>query len=369
MVFIMNLNDLKYGVLRFYIEYGFLFVKSDKPKIHELDNSKYNQKPLYNQVLIKGIPNIDNYIPKDSYKRYNKEKKHDKPIFHKKTYELGFKSFLSFIKPFIQDKNIINYYNRYFNIFDELNKTFEFKKVYKINLNSIDLEKLNKTYLLFKNDLDFKNNNIKVSFIKYDEFIKNTCLKSSPLIHNDLKYNFDTNRNYNKNNDLLNDIIIIVEILGYDEKYNYLLVNRRCYADILKTINLNKVSWYNKKHDKLFRKIKKYQYTFIDIDSKYNDILKNLNDNKKELKYLDKKLDYLKKELLLLIKSKKTNNDRFNKLNKDFETKLIQFNDLQDKLIYLDELLIELDRKNDEFINNQLEYNKNYSLRLKTYLD
>lgn len=367
MVFIMNLNDLKYGVLRFYIEYGFLFVKSNK-KIYELDNTKFTKEPLYNQVLIKGIPTIDNYIPKDTYKRYNKDKKHDNPIFHKKHYEIGFKSFLNFIKPYINDKNIVNYYDRVFNIYDELNKTFEFKKVYKINLNSIDLEKLNKTYLLFKNGLNYDSNDIKISFIKYDEFLKSVFIKSNGFIHNDLKYNFNV-RPYNDKNKVLNDFIIIVEKLGYDEKYNYIYCNRRCYVDILKTIELNNVEWYNKKQDKLFNKIRQYQYTFIDIDSKYNDILSSLNDNQKELKRLDKRLEFIKKELILLIKSKKTNNKRFTKLNTEFEEKLIEFNNLQDRLIYLDELLIELDKKNDEFISNQLEYNKNYSLRLKTYLD
>lgn len=344
------------------------YLKNDK-KIYQFDNSKFNSKPIYNEFLIKGLPFVDNFIPKDNYKKFNKDKPFDKPIYHKKHYQIGFNSFLSFIKPFINDKNIVNYYNQKINLFNDLNTTFEYKQVFKINLNSIDIEKLNKKHLLFKNDLNLLNLRIKVNFYRYDEFISNVFLKSNFKIHNDIKYNLGTNRDYKKGNEFLKHIIIVVEVLNHDEKYNYILCNRKCYADILNLLSINTIQWYDKKNDKLYRAIKSKQYTYIDINDRHDELLKQLKQLKRQYKKLDKKASFYRKELKLLINSNKTNSARFDKLNNKFDSLVNQLNDIDNDLTDINDELILLDKKNDEFLNNIVDEKINYSLKLKSYLD
>ena len=101
----------------------------------------FNGKPYY----ISGLPFIDNKYLNPYNKRQN-----DKFFNHlnyqfidlrinNKVYQVGFKSFLSFIKPYIKSSNFTDYYNRFTNYNDlqlvnDLNKTFKQEKVYKINL-------------------------------------------------------------------------------------------------------------------------------------------------------------------------------------------------------------------------------------------
>ena len=86
----------------------------------------------------------------------------------------------------INMKNFVDYYGRLSVPVDSipiaalaegLQMTFKNDKVYKISLRNIDLEKLNKTYLLFKGDL--KTGERKFTFMFFDEFIKNIPVKSS----------------------------------------------------------------------------------------------------------------------------------------------------------------------------------------------
>lgn len=353
--------------------------KSNLPIIDRLKGCTYDiinfkGKPYY----ISGLPYIDNVYLNPYNKRTNDKffnhlnyKVYQIPITKTKLNQVGFKSFLSFIKPYIKASNFNDYYNRLDNEFKDLelmkslDNTFKNKKVFKISLSDIDIEKLNKKYLFFKNDL--KVGQYRINFIKYDEFLKSVRIKSNYKKYQLLNDEF-YNNSYSNYNYLFNSIIIVVEKLDYDDKFNFILCNQVVKIDLLKTIHLNKVNWYKSSQDKLLKDIKSRRYEFLSYDDKKDELLKKLKSLKKEFKRLDKKLDLLRKELEL--KEKYNRKDKlYTKQLGQFKSLNYQFNDIQDELININNELLELDKKDDEYKNNLLDYSNNLSLRLKSYLD
>lgn len=337
-------------------------------KLH-FDNSKGIKS-----YLISGTIKDNKYL-NPLHKRHNdKFFNHDNDFIYcfnrSKNYKLGFNSFLEFIKPFVNQKNFNDYYDRFkdFNtlsLAQNLNLTFKDKQVFKINLSDIELEKLNKTYLFYSNGL--KTNQYRVTFMFIDEFLFNVKIKPNRLIYNELNYKKFIKQNY-KNKSLLNDLILIVEKLGTDNKNTFIYCNKRSYRVILQSIACNNVKWYKSSTDKLLKLISKYSYSYNDFDEQYKDLIKSLKDNKNRYAKLDKKADWYKKELDLMIKSNRTNNNRFKKLDSKFNDILYQMNDLELNLIDINQDLIEFDIKQDKFLNNLLDENKNYSFKLKSYL-
>ena len=352
--------------------------KSNLPINDRLSLITYNiinfkGKPYF----ISGLPSVDNKYLNPYNKRPN-----DKFFNHlnynsielrinNKVYAIGFNSFLNFIKPYIKASNFTDYYNRLSEFKDlelikGLEKTFKNKKVFKINLSSIDIEKLNKNYLFFKNGLNIGE--YRINFIKYDEFIKNIRIKSSYNKFKTLDNEFFNNSKYTKYDFLFNSIIIVVEKLEYDDKYNFILCNSIVKNDLRKILNLNKVNWYKSSKDELLKKIKYGRYEFLDRDDKKDELHKRLKILKGELKTLEKSLNVIQKDIELKEKYDKKdklyykNIKRLNQLN-------IEFNDIQDELIDINNDLIELDKKQDEYENNLLDYSNNLSLKLKSYLD
>lgn len=161
------------------------------------------------------------------------------------------KMFAKLIMEFIDYENLIDYYGRISIrpgndpttvLRTHLGWTFKSNKVYKIPLNEIDLEKLNKTYLLFSNGM--QTNEHRFQFILFDEFIKNIPMKSSFKISEEIENNFFTGKY--KRNFLLKSLIVIEEFLDYDKKYINIYCNSNCYSHIKKMLEINHVKWYKK---------------------------------------------------------------------------------------------------------------------------
>lgn len=365
-------NDLINAINTVYIKgYNNHFI----PK-YQMDCLKDCFTPIKNSYLISGTIN-DNYIPKDKFKPLNhlnlfdNNYNYNKAISKKKNYQIGYKSFIAFIKPFINVNNVIDYFNRLpigYNTFDlskDLFNTFKSQKAFKINLNEFDVEKINKQYLLFKNGLTIGN--YRLSFIKYDEFIKNISLKSSFKIYQQIDKHF-FNKDYTNSKFMLDSYIIIGEKLNNDNKNIFILCNNICYNDILKLLKINSVKWYKPKNDKLLKEIKAQSYSYTDYTDLYDSLIEKLNNDKKSFKKLDKKANFLIDELNLMVKCNNTKSKRFDRLNNQLELVLSDLNDLSNNMEHINKKLIELDRKTDEFENNQLEYKKNLSLQLKSYI-
>lgn len=299
--------------------------------------------------------------------RFNKYNKYTMLYYvsHKKSTEKGFKSFLNFIKPYIKENNFIDFYNRFkpYDFYNGLNKTFNKSNgVFKVWLSDIDLEKINKKYLFFKNNLTL-DNNINISIIRYDEFLKNIPYKKNWDIYNELEKGFYNG--YNKYKALLNSFIIIVEFLSYDEKYNYIYCNKLVKNDLLQLIKINPIKWDKTSNNKLLKSIKNNRYKNLNNNDKKEYLLKQLKNTEKLFKNKSEKLDFIKKEMLLECKNK--DKTKYNKLKNKFNKLLSDYNDLQNDMIDLNNYLIDLDKKSDEFLSNVTE-KINYSLKLKSYL-
>lgn len=163
----------------------------------------------------------------------------------------------------INMKNFVDYYGRLSVPVDSipiaalaegLQMTFKNDKVYKISLRNIDLEKLNKTYLLFKGDLEPGER--KFTFMFFDEFIKNVPVKSSYKIFSDLEQNFFNPSCY-RFKFLLTSIIVIEEFLTYDEKFVNVYCNKPCMRHLTKMIKINTVKWFKPSDDKILQAIKR----------------------------------------------------------------------------------------------------------------
>ena len=329
-----------------------------------------------NGIVISGIPNIDNKYLNPIHKRVNdKFGKHLNyyivDFIRTKNYQVGFLGFLAFIKTFLSLENFQDYFNRFenFNLLDlsnSLNETFKDKQVFKINLSDIELEKLNKKYLFYSNDL--KLNDYKVTFLYLDEFLFNVRMKPNYTLFKQLN---DFNKFYSQdylNKSILKDLIIIVEKLDYDRKHTFIYCNKRTYNTLLQTIKDNNIQWYKTSQDKLLKLIKKYSYTFNDFEEQYETLLKDLKHKKRTYNKLDKKASFYKKELELLLKSNKSNTKRFNTCNIRLNQVLSDLNNLELDLIDINQDLLDFEKSQDKFLNNLLDEKTNYSFKLKSYL-
>lgn len=369
-------------------------LSTKKDLLYLINHKDYNKFVIdgdnnHHGFNIIGLDFIDNYIPKNRYglvneffNKYSDEYiKNDElnKLLAKYSFirgQIGLKSFVKFVTPFINMNNFNDYFNRQIEynklqLVNDLNNTFK-NGVFKFTLFDIDLNKLNKDYLFFKNDLTI-DNNIKVTFVKYDEFIKSIKFKSSFKLYNDLNNHF-FDLNYEKHNYLLKSIVVIVEILDHDKKHNIVYLNKLCYHDLIKTLDINQVKYKSIRKTQLFKDIMNKKYRYVDYNEKYEILIKNLNEIKKSICFYEKQYDKNEKrikDLKLKEKLKFLTNVEKDKLSKrliDNDYISSQLDDLSNDLIDINNLLIELDKNNDKFVNNLLDEKVNYSFKLKSYL-
>lgn len=175
---------------------------------------------------------------------------------------VGFKSFESFIMSLKLDYDTLK----------KLNNTFKDKKVFKITLNSIMLEKLNLERLFFKNNLDLINNNVEFEFNTFERFFN----------LNNLYHNI----NYKKSNFLLDSIIVLKREITKDGLINTLFVNRVVLRQIKKLLKTNKL-YGIKDHDK-----KGLYNVFIHKDNNDNHFLLDVEDINFKALYSKDNLNY-----------------------------------------------------------------------------
>ena len=130
--------------------------------------------------------------------------------------QVGFKSFESFIMSLNLDIDTLK----------RLNNTFKDKKVFKIILTPIILEKLNLERLFFKNDLNTFND-VEYKFNTFERFFNLNNL------YHDI--------NYNKSNFLLDSVVILKRQLTKDGLINVLFVNKVVLRQIKKLLKNNKL--------------------------------------------------------------------------------------------------------------------------------
>lgn len=260
----------------------------------------------------------------------------------KKYYQIGYKGFTTFITPFIKGDYKIG-----LNLFE----TFKYQEVFKINLSSIDLEKLNRKDLFYKNNLN--QGDIKISFIRLGDFISN--VKSFPTykMYIDVLYN-QYAREFKI--DYLNNLIVLREQLNNDDKTNSIYCNRIAYNTILMILERNNVNW-SKKSDKL-KRIKKYSYTsYDDIDKivARENFLTSIKELKIELEDINQLIDKFHKKF-----------DIYD--NKPYHKLIDRKQEVIDRLEDINHKLIDMDKKEDSFLSNSIGEKRNLSLRLKTYI-
>lgn len=278
-----------------------------------------------------------------------------------KYYPIDKKSFIDFIKPFININNFIDYYKRNdniktYNVSEMMNKTFN-NDIIKFNIDNITIEKMNKPYLFFKNDLN-DINNVKVSFIKFDEFLLSFKIKPTFKFKKELESNFNigkySNQYYNK---LFNSLIIIKETLLNDEKKVSLFLNKNCFYALNNTINKNYYIGLTKRDKKQLRSIRKKSYTFKELDK--NDMLEKIAYLKNEREYYQQKIIFLQKMKEDKLRDKNVKNQINNLFN--------VLNPIMEELEELNNYLIDIDKKEDNYLSN-IHENNNISLKLKDYI-
>ena len=177
-----------------------------------------------------------------------------------KTIQVGQKSFIAFIKAFVNSSNVVDFYQRYSdveNIPIVLWEQTQRNKIFKISLRSNEIERLHKTYLFFKNDCE--PNIHKVSIIRFDEFMINVPIKPSYMLMKRLNESFlycDSLRG-GTTHPSLKEFIIIDELLLFDEKHiNIYCFSERTKDNIIKMINKNTVKWFKPSEDRLLKEIR-----------------------------------------------------------------------------------------------------------------
>lgn len=176
--------------------------------------------------------------------------------------QVGFKSFELFIMSLKLDINTLK----------KLNNTFKDKKVFKIILTPIMLEKLSLERLFFKNNLDLINNNVEFEFKTFEEFFN--------------LYDLYHNINYKKSNYLLDSIIVLKREITKDGLINVLFVNKVVLRQIKKLLKNNKL-YGIKDHDK-----KGLYNVFIHQDHNNNHFLLDVEDINFKALYSKDNLNY-----------------------------------------------------------------------------